>query len=121
MKVPNGLFDSFRDAMIGIITALREEKNMRIHFAALVFVLTLSWYLSLSPLEWAVVLLAAMGVIGLEMLNSAIERAVDLAEPQFHPLAALAKRLAAGGVLVAALVAVAIGSMIFWPKILALF
>ncbi len=51
------------------------------------------------------------------MINSAVERAVDLVEPRFHPLAALSKRLAAGGVLVAAIVAVAVGSLIFWPKI----
>jgi len=121
MKGSHSLLDSFRDAIVGIFTALREEKNMRIHFTLLLLLLFLSFYFRLDNLEWAVVLLAAGGVIGLEMLNSAIERAVDLVEPQFHPLAALSKRLAAGGVLVAALVAVVIGILIFWPKVLALF
>ncbi|MBT9135414.1 MAG: Undecaprenol kinase [Firmicutes bacterium] len=117
VKGPPRIFDSFQDALIGIATALREEKNMRIHFALLFLLFCASFYFGLDRLEWALVLLAAGGVIGLEMINSAVERAVDLVEPRFHPLAALSKRLAAGGVLVAAIVAVAVGSLIFWPKI----
>ncbi|MBS3873100.1 MAG: diacylglycerol kinase family protein [Firmicutes bacterium] len=117
MKAPHRLTDSFRDALIGIATAFREEKNMRIHFAVFFILLGASWYAGLNRWEWALVLLAAGLVITSEMLNSAVERVVDLVEPNFHPLAALSKRLAAGGVLIAALTAVAIGAIVFWPRL----
>jgi len=117
MKTPQRIANSFRDALIGIAAALREEKNMRIHFATLTVLFGASLYFRLNRIEWALVLLAAGLVITSEMLNSAVERAVDLAEPNFHPLAALSKQLAAGGVLVAALTSVAIGTLVFWPRL----
>jgi len=117
MKPPQRIANSFSDAFIGIATALRDEKNMRIHFATLMALFGASLYFRLDNTEWALVLLAAGMVITSEMLNSAIERVVDLAEPNFHPLAALSKQLAAGGVLVAAFTAVAIGALVFWPRL----
>jgi len=120
MKTPQRIAHSFSDALMGIGTALREEKNMRIHFATLAALFGASLYFRLNRIEWALVLLAAGLVITSEMLNSAVERAVDLAEPGFHPLAALSKQLAAGGVLIAALTSVAIGALVFWPRLYAL-
>lgn len=117
MKAPQRIANSFSDALIGIVTALREEKNMRIHFATLTALFGASLYFRLDSMEWALVILAAGMVITSEMLNSAVERVVDLVEPNFHPLAALSKQLAAGGVLVAALTAVAIGAIVFWPRL----
>lgn len=121
MKRQHTLRDSFHDAHAGIRTALREERNMRIHFAALVLLGVVSLALGLSTMEWAVLLLAAGAVVGLELLNSAVERAVDLAHPNESELAAASKNLAAGGVLVASVVAVLVGCLVLGPKLWALF
>ena len=117
MKRPHTLRDSFRDAIMGVRSALREERNMRIHFTSLVLLCAVSLLAGLNALEWAVLLLAAGAVVGLELLNSAIERAVDLAEPRESELVAQAKKLAAGGVLVASVVAVLVGALVLGPKL----
>lgn len=119
MKRPHSLGDSFRDAFSGIAAALREERNMRIHFTVLVLLVLLGLIVGLNGLEWALILFAAGSVLGLELMNSAVERAVDLAEPNQNPLAALSKNLAAGSVLVTAIVAVLVGLLIIGPKLLA--
>jgi diacylglycerol kinase len=90
---------------------------MRIHFTALGLLSAVSLVVGLNALEWAVLLLAAGAVIGLELLNSAVERAVDLAEPHENELAAQAKNLAAGGVLVASVAAVLVGILVLGPKL----
>jgi diacylglycerol kinase len=90
---------------------------MRIHFTALGLLCAVSLTVGLNALEWAVLLLAAGAVIGLELLNSALERAVDLAEPRENELAAQAKNLAAGGVLVASVAAVLVGMLVLGPKL----
>lgn len=117
MKRPHTLRDSFRDAITGVRSALREERNMRIHFTSLVLLCAVGLLAKLNALEWAVLLLAAGAVVGLELLNSAIERAVDLAEPHDSELAAQAKKLAAGGVLVASVVAVLVGALVLGPRL----
>lgn len=117
MKRPHTLRDSFRDAIMGVRSALREERNMRIHFTSLVLLCAVGLLAKLNALEWAVLLLAAGAVVGLELLNSAIERAVDLAEPHDSELAAQAKKLAAGGVLVASVVAVLVGALVLGPRL----
>ncbi|MBS3951202.1 MAG: diacylglycerol kinase family protein [Peptococcaceae bacterium] len=115
MKRAHSLIDSFTDAFIGMSLALREERNMRIHFALAALATLLGLYLGLEPWQWVVILLVIAAVISMELVNSAIERAVDLAEPNDNPLAAFAKRLAASAVLVVAVVAVVIGLIIFVP------
>ena len=96
-------------------TALKEERNMRIHFAFAASVIIMALWLGMERWELAVLMLVICAVISLELVNSAIERAVDLAEPNENSLAALAKRLAASAVLVVAVVAVVIGLIIFVP------
>jgi len=120
VKRPHTLRDSFRDAFLGITSALREERNMRIHFCAVVLLCLLGLTLRLSTTEWALLLMVAGAVVGLELMNSALERAVDLAEPRESALAAAAKNLAAGGVLVVSVVAVLVGLLVLGPKLWAL-
>jgi len=117
VKRPQTMRDSFRDATVGLRTALREERNMRIHFTALGLLCAVSLVVGLNALEWAILLLAAGAVVGLELLNSAVERAVDLAAPHESELAAQAKNLAAGGVLVASVAAVLVGILVLGPKL----
>lgn len=115
---PIPLFQSFLFAIVGIRTAVRDERNMRIHLVFSVIVIACSFLFSLSSLEWVFVILAIGGVISLELINTAIERVVDLITQEYHPLAKQAKDLAAAAVFVYALVAVIIGFIIFVPHVL---
>lgn len=112
---------SFFYALTGIWTTLREERNMRFHFASAIFVIGVSFYFSITKAEWLMILIAIGGMFALEMINSAIERVVDLATTRYHPLAKQAKDMAAGAVLVYAIVSAAIGAIIFLPYIFKLF
>ena len=106
---------SFDYAIQGIITAMREQ-NFRFHLLSAVIVIIAGLFTGLSILEWIVIILVIALVIGAEMLNTAIERVVDLVSPDYHPLAKQAKDIAAASVLVFAACSVIIGMLIFLPK-----
>ena len=74
-------------------------------------------FLRLSLVEWAVIALAMSGVFTSELMNTAVESLIDLASPQHHPLAKIAKDAAAGAVLVNAAFAAVAGLLIFAPKL----
>jgi diacylglycerol kinase len=115
MKEWKRLLKSFSFAWEGIVFALKNEKNMKIHGAAALCVCMLAWMLDLSKTEWLIIIVTIGGVFSLEMVNTAIERVVDLVAPEFHPLAKIAKDVAAGAVFVFALISVIIGAIIFFP------
>ena len=107
------ILDSFNYASEGIIHVLRTQRNLRIHFLAAVIVLVVAVVVSVSKLELIALLLAIAFVFITEMINSAIEQAIDVATTSFDPLAKLAKDIAAGAVLIATVNAVAIGYLVF--------
>ncbi len=111
------LFDSFNFAVEGIIHVLRTQRNMRIHFAVAVGVLVAAVITGVSRLELIVLLLAIAFVLIAEMVNTAIEGAIDVATTSFDPMAKLAKDIAAGAVLIAAMNAVAVGYLVFSGQI----
>ncbi|WP_088008006.1 diacylglycerol kinase family protein [Indiicoccus explosivorum] len=113
---PNRFFRSFRFAAQGIRAALRREQNIRFHFLAALFTVTAGVLTGLSYVEWLIILLCIGGMIALELVNTALERAVDLASPEIHPIAGEAKDMAAGAVLVFAVASAIIGLLIFLPK-----
>ena len=110
---PPSLVESFNYAFHGIIHVLRTQRNMRIHFsvAVLVLIAALAW--GVDRLELIVLLLAIAFVLIAEMVNTAVEAAVDVATTSFDPMAKLAKDIAAGAVLIATAVAVAVGYLVF--------
>ena len=108
---------SFEHAVRGVAVALRSEVHLQFHAAATVAVLALGWWLGLQSTEWALVALAVGGVWTAELLNTAVEALTDLASPGYHPLAGKAKDVAAGAVLLAALAALAVGGLVFGPKL----
>ena len=110
---PQNLLESFNFAFEGIIHVLRTQRNMRIHFVAAVVVLVSAVWIGVSKLELIALLLAISFVFITEMINSAIEQAIDVATTSFDPLAKLAKDVAAGAVLIATVNAVAIGYLVF--------
>lgn len=110
--------ESFRNALEGIAYAMKHEPHMRIHLAASVVVLVAAAWLELSPEDWLWLLSAVAAVWVTELLNTAVERAVDLASPGSHELAKIAKDTAAGAVLVASVYAVAVGLLVLGPPLL---
>ncbi len=109
---------SFVFAARGIVYAFRTQRNLRIHFLATTVALLLAVWLRFSPEELAIVVMLCGGVIALELVNTAVEAAVDVASPHVHPLAGAAKDTAAGAVLVAAVVAVVVGLLLYTPRLL---
>lgn len=106
---------SFRYALQGIVTATKEQ-NLRFHLFSTIIVTIAGIVTGLSVTEWLILTLIMALVIGVELVNTAIERVVDLASPEIHPLAKEAKDIAAGAVLVFAVASVIIGLLIFLPK-----
>lgn len=104
---------SFYCAFRGIAHCVRRERNLRIHLAAAVGVLLLSVFYDFSAAQWALLLLLFALVISAELMNTAVERVVDLLSPGYNVQAGLAKDIAAGAVLAAALAAVIIGLLFF--------
>lgn len=109
-------FRSFVFAYAGIRAALKSEQNIRFHFTAAVIVVIAGLLTGLSAVEWMVIALVIGGMLAFEMFNSSMERIVDLASPDLHPLAKQAKDMAAGAVLVFAIASAIIGLLIFLPK-----
>jgi diacylglycerol kinase (ATP) len=107
------IIESFNYAFEGIIHVLRTQRNMRIHFLVAVIVLVAALAINVNRLELIALLLAIAFVLIAEMLNTAIEGAIDVATTSFDPMAKLAKDIAAGAVLIATINAVAIGYLVF--------
>ncbi|WP_077214013.1 diacylglycerol kinase family protein [Bacillus dakarensis] len=113
-----GVIHSFQYALKGIKTALAEERNMRIHFSVSIAVILLGLITKITATEWLFVLIAIGGVFSLELINSSIERVVDLVTKEYHPLAKQAKDLAAGAVFIYAILSVIVGMIIFLPRLI---
>jgi len=107
------LIDSFNYAFEGIIHVLRTQRNLRIHFAIAIAVIAAAAALGVDRIELIVLLLAIAFVLVAEMVNSAIEGAIDVSTTSFDPNAKLAKDIAAGAVLISTVTALAVGYLIF--------
>ncbi|TAE79026.1 MAG: diacylglycerol kinase family protein [Bacteroidetes bacterium] len=108
---------SFGFAFNGLRSAFKSEIHLRFHVLLAMGVTVCSCILAISLVEWALILLSIGLVIVAELVNTAIEKLVDLCQPDFMPLAGKIKDIAAGAVLVAALVAAIIGGIVFVPKL----
>lgn len=111
------LFKSFGYAFEGIFTVIKNERNMRIHLTCLCYMLgflCFSDWFELTKTDWAILLLACGAVISGEIINTAIENAVDLASREHTEHGKIAKDAAAGAVLVSAIIAVAVGIIILF-------
>ena len=111
------LLESFNYAIEGILHTLRTQRNMRIHLVVAVGVLAAAVALDVDRFELIALILAIGMVLFAEMVNTAVESAVDLATTSFDPMAKLAKDIAAGAVLISSVVAVAVGYLVFSGKI----
>jgi diacylglycerol kinase (ATP) len=111
------LLQSFNHAFQGLVYSVRNQRSMRIHLAVALVVLVVSIFLNLSKLELVAVLIAITFVLVAELMNSAIEAVVDLLTDEFDPRAKAAKDVAAGGVLVAAVNALAVAYLVLFDHV----
>jgi undecaprenol kinase len=110
--------NSFKYASMGILHAYKAEQNIRIHSFIGMIVCIAAFFLKVSRIEWLIIVSLIGGMISLELINTAIERTIDLiTDKKFYVLAKQAKDLAAGAVLIYAFVSVIIGLIIFGEKI----
>jgi diacylglycerol kinase (ATP) len=107
------LLDSFNYAFEGIIHVLRTQRNLRIHFVIAIAVIAAAAAFGVDRIELICLLLAIAFVLVAEMVNSAIEGAIDVSTTSFDPNAKLAKDIAAGAVLISTITALAVGYLIF--------
>ncbi|HLI88453.1 MAG TPA: diacylglycerol kinase family protein [Ktedonobacteraceae bacterium] len=115
----------FGYAFSGLWYALRTQRNARVHLILALLAILLGIALHISAIEFAMIFVAITAVFIAEMVNTAVELCIDLASPGYHPLAKIAKDVAAGAVLLSAILAVVIALFIFvphlWPLIILFF
>lgn len=110
-----------RFALNGLKEAIKTERNMKVHMAATVLVILLAISLEVTIIEWTILLLTIAMVIGMELMNTALEHALDYLAPERTKEIKAAKDIAASSVLVVSIMASIIGFMLFFPKIMDLF
>ena len=108
---------SFIYAWHGLWFAIRTQRNARIHAGLAILAISLGFVLRISPVEFAMVFVAITGVFIAEMFNTVAEACVDLVTTEYHPLARIAKDVAAGAVLLNAMLYVVIGLLVFGPHL----
>jgi diacylglycerol kinase (ATP) len=111
---------SFRYAFAGIVYLLWTQRNAKIHIVLGIAAVALGFLLRIERGEWLALVLTIVLVLAAEGVNTAVEAAVDLASPAYHPLARVAKDVAAGTVLLTAIGAVIVGLILFVPHLLPL-
>lgn len=106
---------SVRYALKGLARVAKEERNFRIELAAAVVVVALMFVFPLSTAERALLAVAIGSVLVLELINSVVERVIDVLKPRIHHYVEEIKDITAAAVLVASACAAAVGLLIFWP------
>jgi len=112
------LLKSFNYAIGGIMHCFRTQRNMRFHFVMAMIAVALGVFLNITKTEMLILVLTIFFVIFAEMVNTTVEALVDMVTKEYHPLAKIAKNIAAGAVLMAALCSVIVGYLLFFEKLL---
>ncbi|MBO3443164.1 MULTISPECIES: diacylglycerol kinase [Clostridia] len=116
-KTRQGIIKAFNAAIEGIIYTFKFERNMKIHYFVAVLVFVASLFFDLSRVEMLILIFSISLVVISEMFNTAIEKTIDMITEEYNVLAKIAKDVAAGGVLIAALNSVVVGYLLFYDKI----
>ncbi len=111
------LWKSFGFALAGIWYVIYSQRNAKVHAGIIGLVILLGLFLQVNATQWAILALSMGMVFSAEMFNTVIESLVDLVSPDFHPQAKVAKDVAAGAVLLLALMSIAVGVFIFGPPL----
>lgn len=115
------LSDSFKNAFNGLKEAIARERNMRVHLVATLLCIILGIVFCLDVLRWSILFIAIGLVMVAELFNTAVEDLVDMITSEYSQKARAVKDIAAGAVLVAAVVAVILGILVFIHPLLSLF
>ena len=121
MGLKHPMEKSFYYAYQGLKTALYQEPNLRIHFTMALLALILGLILKLQTYEWLLLVFTIFYVITLELLNTVLEAVVNLVSPDIKPFAKVAKDVSAACVLLAAILSLIVGGVLFLPKIVVYF
>ncbi len=116
MKIRN-IINSFNYAVTGILQAMKTEKNLRFQYITAIVVISFSLFFDFSRLEFLILLVTISLVLITEMLNTAIEKTIDIITKDYHPLAKIAKDVAAGAVLISAVNAIVVGYLLFFDRL----
>lgn len=109
---------SFYHAFSGLFYALSTQPNFLVHLTLTAIVIVGGYYYQISPFEWLVITITAIFGLVVELINTAVESAVDLITDQYHLNAKIAKDVAAAAMLVYAFGALIIAAIIFVPRFL---
>ena len=112
------MVNSFKYAFEGILSALKTEQNLKIHFIVVILVIIAGIVFKITKAEWIVCIILFGFVITTELINTAIETTVDIAMPQKNDKAKLAKDISAGAVVISAITSVIVGLIIFVPYLI---
>lgn len=114
-------FNAIKYSIEGLVHAYQNEQSLWLHGICTIITILLGCFLKISFNQWAIVLIALVVVLAVELLNTAIEATVDLVTSEIHPLAKVAKDCGSAAAFVSSIMATIICLFIFVPKILALF
>lgn len=117
MKIIKALSTSFKNAWQGLLLAFKQEMSFRVQLFAALVILILLLLLPLERWERSMLILASGAVLVLELINSVVERFVDMVKPRIHEYARDIKDLTAAAVFIMACTAVLIALIIFWPHL----
>jgi diacylglycerol kinase len=111
-------FGSFRFALNGLLSLIKNEHNSRIHILAAILAIIGGIIMKLDHYEWSLLVIVIGLVFLAELLNSSLESLADLVDPEWNEMIRRAKDYSAASVLIAATVALVVGVLIFIPKLL---
>jgi diacylglycerol kinase len=109
---------SIQYALQGFLSAVRSEANLRFHIAATVVVCTAGWWLQIEKVEWCIVVLCIGAVFGIELINTSIEQLCNHVTAEEHPSIKKIKDISAAAVLMVSVASLAVGLLIFLPKLI---
>ena len=118
LNVSPNRIQSLGYALAGWLYMLRYQKNTRIMSVFSIAIFAFAFWLQVDFTSWALLILTIMAVWMAEFLNAAVEAVVNLASPDFHPMAKVAKDVAAAAVLLGAVASILVGLLILGPPLL---
>lgn len=120
-KKNDNILESIFCGLEGLIYAIKKERHIQIGLFFTLVLIIMGFVFQITLVEWMISLLCVLIVLALELVNTALEVTVDIAMPNIHPLAKIAKDVMAGSVVLSLLISSIIGLIIFLPRIIALF
>ncbi|XOV66973.1 MAG: diacylglycerol kinase family protein [Fluviicola sp.] len=115
------MINSFRNAFRGLFLLVKTERNFQTHIVVLIVVVSAGFFFDISRAEWAIILMMSAIIFGLEGLNSALEKLCDEVSMERKESIRNIKDIAAGAVLIAALIALVVGGLVFYPYLISTF